>query len=482
MPSGWQILLTEEEISPIDFEAPVDFVAITGKVSHRQRIEEIATEFRRRGRIVLIGGPFATLDPEYVRPCADILFTGEIEEIAPQLFADLAAGIWKDRYDGGRPDLRLSPVPRWDLYPVHRAQLGALQTTRGCPFDCEFCDVIAYLGRKQRHKSIAQVLAELDALYHCGFRYVFICDDNFTVHRRFARSMLDALTEWNARHAGDPIVFLTQASLDLARDEDLLAGCFAAGLRRIFVGIETINEASLRETGKRQNLLTPTAEAVARITRAGIGIRAGIVIGFDHDGEDIFDRLFEFLQSVPLPDLVVNALSAPIGTRLYERLSVEGRLVESRHRDNEITTNIIPARMSRETLVDGVRELTARLFAPSAYEQRMMKLIADLGGDETVLVRSAGTSGVRAKMMLRIIKQISARGAAEARMVGNVLRAANTRPRTLPNVLACLTNYAYVPRFMDLVARDVAPEAAPSFADVPTRVQAWAPYQPSPRP
>src|SRR3954463_3175047 len=218
VPEGWTIRLAEEAVYPVDLEAEVDFVAITGKVTQRGRMIALAEAFRRRGRTVLIGGPFATLSPDDMRPHADILVTGEMEELAPRLFADLAAGSWQDSYDGGRADIRLAPLPRWDLYPVDRAQLGALQTTRGCPFSCEFCDVIQYQGRKQRHKDIDQVLRELDALYAAGFRNVFLVDDNFTVHRARARAVLDAIAEWNARPGAERVSFLTQASLDVARD------------------------------------------------------------------------------------------------------------------------------------------------------------------------------------------------------------------------------------------------------------------------
>jgi radical SAM superfamily enzyme YgiQ (UPF0313 family) len=248
LPPSWTVRYTEEQIDPVDFDHPAEFVGLSGKTAQLRSMIELSNEFRTRGKTVLIGGPLATLDPDSLRPYADILVTGEMEEIAPRLFADLEAGTWSRHYDGGRPDIRNSPVPRWDLYPVHRSELGAVQTTRGCPFDCEFCDVIQYLGRKQRHKDPGQIVAELDALYEHGFRSTFICDDNFTVHRRFAHTMLEAIADWNAGHADDPMRFFTQASLDLARDEALMRQCAAAGLRTIFIGIETINEASLRET------------------------------------------------------------------------------------------------------------------------------------------------------------------------------------------------------------------------------------------
>jgi radical SAM superfamily enzyme YgiQ (UPF0313 family) len=441
VPPGWNIRLTEEDISPADLDAEADFVAITGKSAHYQRIVELSRASRRRGKTVLIGGPFASLDPAAVREHADILVTGEIEEIAPQLFADLAAGTWRDRYEGGRPDITRSPVPRWDLYPVGHAEMGALQTTRGCPFDCEFCDVIQYVGRKQRQKTVPQVLRELDALYAHGFRLIFLADDNFTVYRGHANAVLDAFIAFNARHADDPVRFATQASLDLAREDALLDKCAAAGLRMVFVGIETINPESLRETSKRQNLLMPIPEAVRRIVRRGIAIRGGIVVGFDHDGPGIFSELYDFLQAAPLPDVIVNVLTASTGTRLHDRMKAEGRLVDGRW-DRPLATNFIPAQMSREALVAGARHLSGEIFAAPAFEQRMMNFLEEFGADDAVLMRKAGGDSRRARMMLRTLGKISALGADEANMVSRVLAAANRKPATLPSVLAYLTNYA----------------------------------------
>jgi radical SAM superfamily enzyme YgiQ (UPF0313 family) len=455
VPEGWDIRLTDEQLEPVDFDAPADFVALTGQITQRDRMIELAGLFHQRGRTVIIGGPFATLDPDFVRPHADILVTGEIEEIAARLFSELAAGVWSDRYDGGFADIRLTPRPRWDLYPVDSAEMGSLQTTRGCPFDCEFCDVIQYQGRKQRHKSVDQVLAELDLLYEYGFRWILLVDDNFTVHRQFARRMLDAFAAWNAAHADDPVRFVTQASLDLARDADMLARCAAAGLRTIFVGIETINEASLRETGKRQNLLLPLREAVDNIVSAGIGIRGGVIVGFDHDGPAIFSELYAFFQSSPLPHLHVNVLAASKATRLYSRLEAEGRLLHAL-KENPFDTNFIPAQMSPQRLSEGTRELAHALFAAKAFEQRMMNFIQTFGPYEGALVRKTGRPNTRGRMMLKTLAKVSARGAAEKRMVSNVLTAANERTHTLPHVLTYLANYGRTRLFLDFDAEESA--------------------------
>jgi radical SAM superfamily enzyme YgiQ (UPF0313 family) len=373
VPSDWDVSVTDEGIDPVDFTQVPDFVAITGKVSQRNRMISLAEEFRRRGSVVLIGGPYASLNPDDMRPHADILVTGEIEEIASDLFADLKRGRWRDVYVGTKPDLRMSPLPRWDLYPNKRAVLGTIQTSRGCPFDCEFCDVIQYLGRKQRHKEPDQVIRELDVLYRAGYREVFLADDNFTVYRKRASDLLAALKIWNDAHANDPVRFMTQASIDVARDDELLDQSREAGLATYYIGVETINEDSLREANKRQNLLQGTEDALANILGRGISVLAGIIVGFDNDGPDIFDRQYDFIQRSGMVDVSVGLLIAPHGTPLYARMKRDGRLSgdEKRITQNPWFTNIVPARMTQKELIDGLDALCQRIYAPEAFQERL---------------------------------------------------------------------------------------------------------------
>lgn len=457
-PDGWDVRVCEEDLTDVELDDPARFVGLTGKNAQLPRMVELAAAFRARGKIVLIGGPLATLDPEALRPHADILVTGEIEEIAPQLFADLEAGSWQDAYDGGRADIRKSPAPRWDLYPVDRALMGALQTTRGCPFDCEFCDVIRYNGRRQRHKDLGQILHELDALHAAGFRRVFLTDDNFTVHRQFARATLEALAAWNGRHAHDPIRFVTQASIDIARDADILDLCVRAGLDHVFIGIETVNAASLRETRKRQNLLMPTLEAVERIVSRGILIRNGIIVGFDHDGPDIFDTLFDFLQASPLPIPSINTLVASKGTPLRERIEREGRLIEGEQRWEELMfSNIVPKLMSHAALIDGARDLTKRLSTPAAFERRMMNFITIFGSVRgSIPPRGRSAVGSRGAYAIRCLRLIRDRGRDEAAMVSRVLAAAVKNPPCLLSVITCLVFYEQYRAYQDDFERRVA--------------------------
>jgi radical SAM superfamily enzyme YgiQ (UPF0313 family) len=453
VPADWSVRLVDEAISPVDMTDAADFIGITGKITQRARMIELAGEFRRRGRTVLIGGSFASLSPDEMRPHADILVTGEIEEIAAALFADLGAGDWRPEYAGGKMvDITLSPTPRWDLYPVARAQAGALQTTRGCPFACEFCDVIQYQGRKQRHKTVEQVVRELEVLYAAGFRNVFIVDDNFTVHRRWAHTILETLRDWNAAHSDEPMRFSTQASLDIARDTELLALCQAAGMQMFFVGVETMNEASLRETGKRQNLLMPMAESIGRILHAGIAIQAGVIAGFDHDTPEIFDDLFEFLQLSPLPFASVGVLTAPEATDLHRRLQREGRLLGPAWSAGAgvFETNIVPLGMTRAALTAGVKALCGRLYAAPAFEQRMMNLIAAFGDLSPAPPLKPGRRNPRSRLFFQASRKISARGQAERDMLSRVLEAAVAKPAIMWSVMAFFVQYEQIRYFLDL--------------------------------
>lgn len=377
-PADADITICDEAVAPVDFDHPAEWIALTGKSSQRQRMIAIATEFRRRGKRVLIGGPFASLVPEAMRPHCDVLVRGEIEGIAAELFADLGAGRPKPEYVGDRPDLATSPRPRWDLYPNARAVVGALQTSRGCPFECEFCDVIQYLGRKQRHKPIASVIEELEILYRHGYASIFLADDNFTVHRRRCRDLLQAIAEWRRTRG---VSFITQVSIDAARDLELLDLCAAAGVTQVFIGIETPNEASLKEAKKRQNLHIDLAEEVQAFVDRGIAVFGGMVVGFDADGPDVFDVQHRFAMATAVPVFSIGSLMAPEATPLYERMQREGRIIAG-HSDVQVvpwTSNIEPLAMSSDELHQGMRRLCNALYSPEAFGERVLRFAETFG-------------------------------------------------------------------------------------------------------
>jgi len=454
IPDDFDVELCDENVSPVNLETHADIVAITGRVSQWQRMQTLAAEFRRRGKPVLIGGPFASLCPDMVRDHCDILVRGEIEEIADELFSDLKSSSWKQQYVGTRPSLDLTPIPRWDLYPNDRTLTASVQTSRGCPFECDFCDVIQYQGREQRHKPISNVLAELDVLYRLGYRSVFLADDNFTVARQRAKELLAALEHWNSRQVDGRVAFITQLSIDAARDDELLRMCAAAGLSHAFIGIETPNEASLRESKKPQNTGIDLVKQVDKFHRHGIMVIAGMITGFDSDGPDIFAGQYEFLMSAAIPIATLGALVAPPATPLHARLRSEGRLVAN---GSEIaaapwTTNITPKLMTREELLHGIRWLANRIYEPPAFTERILRLIARNGENSSSQTAGGGRHTRRTQRpveadALRVIRKIASLGPEESKMIYAIFGAVSKKPQVIEPVIATLLQYAQI-RFM----------------------------------
>ncbi|MGA2213470.1 MAG: radical SAM protein [Bryobacteraceae bacterium] len=446
-PPDFAVTLCDEGISPVDFDTTADFVGITGKISQERRMIELAREFRRRGKIVIFGGPYASLSPGRLRGECDILVQGELENIADELFSDLRSGAWQREYIGDKPDLRESPIPRWDLYPNHRALSGTLQTSRGCPFECEFCDVIQYLGRKQRHKSPAQVLAELDELYRIGYRIVFLADDNLTVYRARAKELLRAIRDWNDARTEGRVSFSTQVSIDCARDNEMLKLCSEAGLATIYIGIETPNADSLKETKKRQNIGVDMAETLARFSANGIMVSGGMMLGFDSDTRGIFEQQYEFGMSLPVPMFMVTPLSAPMATPLYSRLLAENRLLEHRKESAPVlpwATNIIPKQMTYDELVLGVRWLCNRLYRPAAFEHRVARFIDQYQAPEPRGNPRGQNNAPQRKVdaeRVELARHVTRLGPAEAAMAARLQKRLMRKPAALPLVLLAMGYY-----------------------------------------
>ncbi len=446
VPPEIPVTLCDEAIAPVDFDHPAPYVGITGKSSQRKRMITIAEEFRKRGKTVIMGGPFATLSPASVRPYCDILVRGEFEGIAGRFFDDLHQGILKAEYSGGRSALSQSPPPRWDLYPNHRALQGCLQTSRGCPYNCEFCDTIQYVGRRQRHKPTAAVLAELDTLYRIGYRTVFLADDNFTAHRGRARVLLQALRAWNDQAAAGPVRFATQLSIDAGDDPDLLALMASAGLGEAFVGIETPSRASLIECGKRQNLGPEPAERLRRFVEHGIGIIGGLIVGFDADTPEIFRQQYEFAMQTPVPTFSVNALIAPPSTPLYDRMEHEGRLLPESETDTPQTpwwTNFSPKQFSRKDLQTGLSWLVNRLNRPSAFEERVLRFI-DYFPDREPPHRTAGVRRAVGLESVSLVRAVRRLGETERGMFERIMTASRSKPATGRHVFADLFRYMQI--------------------------------------
>ncbi len=454
-PKDFNVRLCDENLTAIDYDISADFVAITGKVSQWGRMREVARAFRERGRTVIIGGPFASLCPEVVADHCDILVRGEIEEIAAGFFADLKGNCWKDEYEGTRPSLDLSPLARWDLYPNDQVLLGSVQTSRGCPFQCEFCDVIEYLGRTQRHKSVSNVIRELEDLYGYGYRSVFLCDDNFTVARSRAKELLAALRDWNLKLQNGNVTFSTQLSIDAARDDELLDMCAEAGLIQAFIGIETPNMDSLRESKKRQNMGVNLTDQIQKFYDRGIMIVAGMIVGFDNDGYDIFERQYEFAMQAAIPIVTLGSLVAPAATPLHDRLKAAGRLSAdgSEVAATPWSTNIIPQLMTQDELLHGVRWLANKLYSPEAFEHRLLQFISRVGErrDPRHLNQQANPGKVSLRRVeeggKEIVRQLTALGSREAHMAYKVFGAVSKKPQVFEYAKAAMFHYAQI-RYM----------------------------------
>lgn len=376
VPDDAEVTIVDDHIDAIDpfLDQGWDVVGITGYVSHRDRMFTLAQAFRARGQLVAIGGPYATLSSATVRPHADVLFIGEAEHTWPEFLADLRAGSWKAEYRAATTvDLDRSPIPAMGAIRNDAYLVGVVQTSRGCPFECEFCDVIIYLGRNQRYKKPKRVIAELEQLYQLGYRDVLLADDNFTAGRKQARAILEAIRQWNGSKP-EPVLFTTQLSVDAARDPELLDLAAAAGLKQAFIGIETPNQDALREAKKRQNLRGDLIANIRSFHTRGIAVQAGIITGFDSDTPASFRVLLEFLQAAGIPAVLVNMLVAPEGTPLERRLRAEDRLRTPDMRDGCTDTNIIPKQMTVAQLRDGTQWLLNKLYAPDGFLGRLAVL------------------------------------------------------------------------------------------------------------
>ena len=372
VPDGHQVTILDENVEKIDFAAlrGFDVVGVTGMIVQKRRMDEILQGLRGIEGIVCVGGPYAAVDEEHFKGRCDVLFVGEADETWPRFLHDLAAGQpFQHRYKQDAPtDMSRVPTPRFDL--IHRKHYtsASIQFSRGCPFLCEFCDIIVIFGRKPRLKTSAQVLAELDALLGLGVRNVFFVDDNFIGNKALAKALLRELIGWQERH-GYPMQLSTEASLNLADDAELLELMWRANFRGVFIGIESPRPESLLETRKVQNVRGDSVDAkLARVRDAGINISAGFIVGFDNDDERVFDEQFAFIQRNGIGIAGVSILSPIPTTPLYDRLAKEGRLVPG-----DETVWFEPKLMSRETLKQGHADLNLRLYTPEAFFERVFR-------------------------------------------------------------------------------------------------------------
>jgi radical SAM superfamily enzyme YgiQ (UPF0313 family) len=388
-PPEYRVTLCDENAGErVDYDTPAQIVGITGYNMQNARVYAHAQRFRARGKTVVIGGPLANILTDECRPHCDVLFQGEAEYTWPQFLRDHAAGRHADHYvQEDKIHLPDSPPPRIDLLRSRYMQ-GIVQCTRGCPFTCEFCDIIIMYGRKMRFKPVPQVLQEVQAWQRHGMGQVFFADDNFIGHRGYARELLQALAAWNRRQRR-PLSFYTQISIDVVRDEELLGLLRDANFAAVFIGVETPRKASLAETHKTQNEKVDLVEAIHTIQAHNLFTWAGMIVGFDNDDGSIFDEQYEFLEKAQIPVAMLSVLLAIPRTPLYKRLEAEGRLLPEMsagptlpadldHDDHahwegtDGRTNFVPLRLSMDELQQGQKRLYQRLYSPGAFQGRLL--------------------------------------------------------------------------------------------------------------
>lgn len=382
-PSEHTVTLMDENVEAINYErcARADIVGITGMSVQRFRMKEVLAELKRRGCFTVVGGPLVTVMEDYFNGLADVVFIGEAEDTWPRFLKEWKQGLHQYRYEQTeKSDMSLVPTPRFDLLKSRHYAFGSVQFSRGCPFQCEFCDIIVTFGRRPRIKTAAQILAELDAVTASGMKIVFIVDDNLIGNKKAIKGVLREVAAWQRRNAY-PLTLFTEASIDLADDPELIELMIEANMIAVFIGIESPDEDSLRETKKFQNVRAggTLLEKVRRIQDAGIEVWCGMIMGFDNDDETIFHRQIEFVQQAQIAYSMSGMLTAIPKTPLHARLASEGRLDPADV--PEFGSNVIPLKMSREALRDGFIQVMNDLYEPGLYFERLDGLFIDRGLD-----------------------------------------------------------------------------------------------------
>jgi radical SAM superfamily enzyme YgiQ (UPF0313 family) len=339
---------------------------------------QVIKRCRKLGKKIVAGGPLFTTGYEEFREDVDHLVLGEAETTLPEFLDDLAHGRARALYQAEkRPDIKETPVPQWNLIDINNYALMAVQYSRGCPFNCEFCDIIIMNGRTPRVKSTPQILREFEVLYRSGWRgQVLIVDDNFIGNTKKVKEMLKALVPW-MRERSHPFVFLTEASINLADDDELLKLMADAGFQRVFVGIESPNRESLQECNKFQNMGRDIVASVKKIHRHGLEVLGGFIVGFDSDPPSIFEQQIRLIRESGIVTAMVGLLNAFPGTTLYNRLKKENRILKKSSGNNvDGSINFIPV-MDMDTLKEGHRTIVRTIYSPGEYYRRVKNFLTE---------------------------------------------------------------------------------------------------------
>jgi len=379
LPEKWSKRLVDVNVTKLTEEdlAWADCVFISAMVVQRESARQTIARCKEAGLKIVAGGPLFTSEYEKFED-VDHFVLNEAELTLPPFIVDLEMGRAKRVYETSQfCDIRQTPAPMWELADLKRYASMSIQFSRGCPFNCDFCNVTVLFGHRPRIKAAEQIIAELDGLYNLGWRgQIFFVDDNFIGNKRYLRTqLLPALIEWRKDKRGVP--FFTEASVNLADDERLMEMMVEAGFDAVFIGIETPDEESLAECNKRQNKNRDLVEDVKHMQRAGLQVQGGFIVGFDNDTPSIFQRQIDFIQKSGIVTAMVGLLQALPGTRLHERLKQEGRLIGHTSGDNvDGTTNIIP-NMDVDALYEGYKNIMRHIYSHRYYYQRIKTFLRE---------------------------------------------------------------------------------------------------------
>ena len=379
LPKDWEKRLVDMNVTQLtqkDLEW-ADYVFIGAMVVQRESTRQVIKRCKEAGVKVVAGGPLFLAEHEDF-PEVDHFVLNEAEITLPLFLSDLERGEPKRLYTTTEfTDMELSPIPLWELVHLRHYSSLSIQYSRGCPFACEFCNITAMLGRRFRTKTVTQIVAELDVLYNLGWRHgVFFVDDNFIGNKRKLKTeILPALIAWRKDKQG--MNFETEASVDLADDPELMQMMVEAGFDTVFVGIETPDEQSLAECNKAQNRGRDLVACVKAMQRVGLQVQGGFIVGFDSDTPSIFQRQIEFIQRSGIVTAMVGLLQAPYGTKLYERLRKEGRLLAKSSGDNTDNTMNFRPTMDLKVLQEGYRQILSYIYSPRGYYERVRTFLKE---------------------------------------------------------------------------------------------------------
>lgn len=391
LPSEWELRLVDENVRPLT-QADYDFadtVWIGAMLPQRESALALVRAAKARGRHVVCGGPLtSSLPQELLEAGCDVLVRGEAENQMPALIEAVAGRAGGVRLESAvRPDMSTSPLPRYDLINMDDYVSMSLQTTRGCPHNCEFCDVVNLNGRAPRSKSCEQVLNELDALFRLGWRgHVLLCDDNIIGDQKYARELLGNLVQWSKDH-GEPFKFTAQASIDLARHKDLIDLLTEANVGEVFIGIENPDEEVLRKANKGNNVRNPLAESLRFIVQNGLLVQGSFILGLDGERPGAGQRIVDFANRVGLPQVMLNMLTALPGTMLWQRYQKDGRVLpfdDAQDMLLGVRMNAIPDRPAQEVVAEYV-DAVATLYSPPNYLKRVFDHIMLMRPTRTAL-------------------------------------------------------------------------------------------------